>query len=106
MRFKQSRSRVGMVTVANCRMAALRTQEQGAARCRNLTPGGHLNLARTGHVYLALIHPVRIRCAASKGSPRAVRGLRQRNPRTFGWHWNRGAGHHRTTGARRYQESW
>ena len=33
---------------------------QGAKHCRNLTPGGHLNLARTGHFYLALIATVRI----------------------------------------------
>jgi len=36
-------------------MAGLRTPEHGAKHCRNLTPGGHLNLARTGHFYLALI---------------------------------------------------
>ncbi len=27
----------------DCRMAGLRTPEQGAKHCRNLTPGGHLN---------------------------------------------------------------
>jgi len=60
MHFKRSRSRIVMVTLASCRMAGLRTPEQGAKHCRNLTPGGHLNLARTGHFYLALIATVRI----------------------------------------------
>ena len=62
MRFQRSRSRIVMVTPASCRIAGLRTPERGANHCRNLTPGGHLNLARTGHFYLALIHPGRIRC--------------------------------------------
>jgi len=47
MHFKRSRSRIVMVTLASCRMAGLRTPERGAKHCRNLTPGGHLNLART-----------------------------------------------------------
>jgi len=49
-----------MVTLASCRMAGLRTPERGAKHCRNLTPGGHLNLARTGQFYFALITSVRI----------------------------------------------
>jgi len=47
-------------------MAGLRTPERGAKHCRNLTPGGHLNLARTGHFYLALIRSGRIRCGYVK----------------------------------------
>jgi hypothetical protein len=77
MGFKRSRSRIGMVTLANCRMAALRTPDQGAKHCGNLTPGGHLNSARTGHRYLAAICPSRIRCGCVK--PVAAPSTRRSN---------------------------
>src|SRR5688572_31802628 len=60
MHFRRSRSRIVMVTLASCRMAALQTLEQGGKHCRKLSPGGHLNLARSGLFYLALILLVRI----------------------------------------------
>ena len=58
--------RLGMVTLASCGMAALRAPERGAKHRRNLTPGGHLDSARTGHFYLALILTGRRRCGYVK----------------------------------------